>query len=72
MDPDSTAALFDSGTDFQKLQPQGVHSGSGQFSTLQVLAQQPHQAVGICVQQQPELVGSKPVAAKPIRLQVEF
>jgi len=72
VNPDAAAPRTDAGPDFQEFEPQGVDLGHGQFRALDVAAQQPKQAVGRGVEQQPELVGQEAVAAQAIGLELHF
>ena len=64
VDPDAAAGFPDAGPDLQELEPQGVYLGRGQFRALAVVTQQPKQAVGRGVEQQPQLVGQEAMAAQ--------
>jgi hypothetical protein len=66
MHPDAPTGLTDAGPDLQELKAQGVDLGRGQFRALEVVAQQPKQAIGGGVEQQPELVGQEAVAAQAV------
>ena len=70
MHPDAAAGLPDAGPDLQELEPQGVHLGRGQLRALKVTPQQPKQAVGRGVQQQPKLVGQEAMATQAIGLEI--
>jgi hypothetical protein len=72
VDPDAAAGLPNPGPDLQEPEPQGVDLGRGQFRALKVLAQQPEQAIGRGVQQQPELVGQEAVAAQTVGLKLQL
>lgn len=48
------------------LESQGVYLGRGQFRTPEVIPQQPKQAIGHGVQDQPELVGQEAVATQAV------
>ena len=66
MHPDFAAALLDPGSDLEQFQPQRVKGGRGKRCACKMVTQQPHQAIGIRVQQQAELVGGKAVAAETV------
>jgi hypothetical protein len=62
MHPDAAAGLPDAGPDLQAFEAQGIDLGRSQFRALEVVAQQPKQAVGRGVEQQPELIGQEAMA----------
>ena len=72
VDPDAAAGFPDAGADLQELETQGVDLGRGQVRTLEMAAQQPEQAVGHGMEQQPELVGQETVAAQAIGLEIQL
>ena len=53
MDPDAAAGLPDAGPDFQQLETEGVDLSRSQFRVLEVVPQQPKQAVGGGMEEQP-------------------
>jgi hypothetical protein len=46
--------------------------GRSQFRALEVVAQQPKQAIGRGVEQQPELIGQEAMATQAISLDIQF
>jgi len=74
MYPDAAAGLPDAGPDLQELEAQGVDWGGGQFRALEVVPQQPKQAVSHGVPQQPKLVGQEAMATQAVgrELQLQF
>ena len=72
MDPDAATGLPDAGPDLQELEAEGVDLGRGQLCAFQVVAQQPEQAVGRGVEQQPELVGQEAVAAQAVGPEIQL
>src|SRR5665647_3209833 len=68
--PDAAAGLSDAGPDLQELQPQGMGLSRSQFRALEVVAQQPKQAIGGGVEQQPELIGQEAMATQAIGLDI--
>ena len=72
MHPDAAAGLPDADPDLQELEPQGIDLGRSRFRALEVVAQQPKQAVGRGVEQQPELIGQDAMATRAIGLDLQF
>jgi hypothetical protein len=72
VDPDAAAGLPDAGPDLQEFEPQGVDLGGGHFHTLEVVPQQPEQAVGRGVEEQPELVGQEAMATQAVGLEFQL
>jgi hypothetical protein len=70
--PDASAGLSDAGPDLQELEPQGVDLSRSQFRALEVMAQQPKQAVGRGVEQQPELIGQEAMATQAVGLDLQL
>ena len=62
MHPDAATGFPDAGPDLHEVDPQGVDLTRSQFRTLEVAAQQPKQAIGGGIEQQPELVGQEAMA----------
>jgi hypothetical protein len=52
--PDAAAGFPDAGPDLQELKPQGIDLSRSQFRIPEVVAQQPKQAIGRSVEQQPD------------------
>jgi hypothetical protein len=63
---------MDAGADLQEFETQGVDLGRGQFRALELTAQQPKQAIGRGVEQQPELVGQETVTAQAVGLELQL
>jgi len=59
VDPDAPAGLPYAGPDLQELESQGVHLGGGQRGALEMVTQQPRQAISRGVEEQPELIGQE-------------
>jgi hypothetical protein len=70
--PDAAAGLPDGGSDLQELAAQGVDLSRGQFRALEVMAQQPKQAIGGGVQEQPELVGQEAMATQAVGFEFQL
>ena len=72
MQPDAAAGLPDAGPDLQEFEAQGIDLGRSQFRALEVVAQQPKQAVGRGVEQQPELIGQEAMTTQTIGLDLQL
>ena len=70
--PDAAAGFSDAGPDLQELEPQGMDLSCSQFRALEVVAQQPKQAIGRGVEQQPELIGQEAMATQAIGLDLQL
>ena len=72
VEPDATTGLAYPSADFKELEPDCPGLGGAQFGSLQMSAQQPEQAVGQGMKQEPELVGLEAMATEPVGFKIEL